>query len=292
MENETQEASQESVESVITDEMLDRAAEGVDEEVVEEETTEESTEEETDEVSEEEEVESGEEPSEEEVEETVETESEEAEDLPEEPEDNSERSRLGRKVKELEDALLKSKTESEEKLNATLEKLNAFLGKAAEPEEEEFFEMPETKADFDRLVRERIEALKQEETTQVSQKSKEYEAGYIDTVKSLLSGDEDEQAIFDILDAEFNVRHSEVESLESGMKDAAKNVLAAKTKLLQSKDVKKVPLKGGKPKAPLGGETGSKMPAKTKPVPKLDPVAAEFARETGMTDEAIIKALG
>jgi hypothetical protein len=277
--DETQEASQESEESVVTDDMLDRAADGVDE--VEEDATEDET---IEEETEEEEV------AEEEATETEEEATEEAEDAPEEPEDNAERSRLGRRVSELETALLQSKQESETKLNETLEKLNSFLGKKDEPEEEEFFELPETKEDLAKLVREQLAKVQNEEVTQKTQAVKDYESGYIDTVGTLLEGEPDSEEILKLIEDEFNVKHSKVDNLQSGMKDAAKNILAAKSKLL-SGSTKTIPLKGEKGKN-LGGGGGDKVAKATKKMPKLDAAAAQYVKETGMTEEEVIKAFG
>jgi hypothetical protein len=283
---ETQEASQESTDSVVTDEMLDRAADGVDE--VEEVATEDET---TEEELESEEVAEGEEA--EEIEEEIGE--EEAEDTPEEPEDNAERSRLGRRVSELETALLAAKQESQSstaQLNETLQKLTGVLGKKEEVEEEEFFELPETKEDLAKLVREQLAKVQNEEVTQKTQAVKDYESGYIDTVGSLLEGDPDSEEILKLVESdEFNIKHSKVDNLQSGMKDAAKNILAAKTKLL-SGSVKKVPLKGEKPRAPLGGGDGGKVPVATKKRPKLDAAAEQYVKENNVSDEDVIRIFG
>lgn len=268
--DEAQEASQESNE--VTDEMLDRAAEGVEEEVVEE-AAEETTEEVVEEVEE----------SEEEV-------SEDSEDAPEEPEDNAERSRLGRKVKELE--------ERENKLSETLEKLTSVLLQKDKAEEVEpaYFEMPETEEDLAILVKKQLDRIKEEEDSQLDKQAKEYQNGYIEAVQNLLADEpeEEQEAMFELINSEeFNIRHSKANSLQGGMMDAAKNVLAVKKHLLKASGGEKViPLKGGKPKAPLGGGGGDKAPAPSKKVPKLDAAAEAYAKEMGMTDEQIIKALG
>lgn len=277
--DETQEASQEGTESVITDEMLDRAAEGVDE--VEEVATEDETTEE--------EIES-EEAAEEEA--TEETEQEEVEDAPEEPVDNAERSRLGRRVSELETALLAAKQESQAstaQLNETLKQLTGVLGKKEEPEEEEFFELPETKEELAKLVREQLAKVQNEAIVQKTQAVKDYESGYIDTVGTLLEGEPDSAEILKLIEGEFNIKHSKVDNLQSGMKDAAKNILAAKNKLYSAK---KAPLKGDKPRGPLGGGGGDKMPVAAKKMPKLDAAAAQYVKETNMSDDEVIRIFG
>jgi 5S rRNA maturation endonuclease (ribonuclease M5) len=281
METETQEASQESTE--VTDEMLDRAADGVDE--VEEVATEDETTEETTEEEVEKEV------AEEEVGETA---SEEAEDTPEEPEDNAERSRLGRRVSELEGDLLKARQESQastDNLNETLKKLTGLIGKNEEPAEEEFFELPETKADLDKLIKESVSAIKQEESSQITKQSEEYSKGYIDTVMSLIDDDPEGEAILKLLEDDFNTKHSKVDTMQGGVMDAAKNIMAAKSQLSQG-TVKKIPLKGEKPRAPLGGGGGDKIPKAAKKMPKLDATAAAYVKETGMSDDDVIRVFG
>ena len=278
---ETQEASQESEESTITDDMLDRAADGVDEveEVAtEDETTEETTEEEvSEEVA---------------AEETEEVAEEDAEDALEEPEDNAERSRLGRRVSELETELRASKLESENKLNETLEKLNSFLGKNEETQEEEFFELPETKADLDKLIKESVKSLRNAEDEQVDEDAKAYQDGYVDTVMNLLDGDPDGKELYELINSDdFNIKHSKANTMQGGVMDAAKNLMAAKAQLAHG-TVKKIPLKGEKPRAPLGGGGADKTPKAAKKMPKLDATAAAYVKETGMSNDDVIKVFG
>ena len=281
METETQEASQESTESTITDDMLDRAADGVDE--VEEVATEDETTEET----------TGEEVGEEvAAEETEEVAEEEAEDTPEEPEDNAERSRLGRRVSELEGELRQSRIDNKNKFNETLEKLNSFLGKGEDTEEEEFFELPETKADLDKLIKESVNSLRNAEDEQVDVDAKAYQDGYVDTVMNLLDGDPDGKELYELINSDdFNIKHSKANTMQGGIMDAAKNLMAAKAQLSQG-TAKKIPLKGGKAPANLGGGGGDKIPKAAKKMPKLDAAAAQYVKDTNMPDEQVIKAFG
>jgi hypothetical protein len=274
--DETQEASQENTESEITDEMLDRAADSVDEETTEEVIGEEE----------------GTETDGEAAEEVDEEASEAAEDVAEEPEDNAERSRLGRKVKELEDKL-SGTAQTSTQVASALEKLNAFLGKQEEPEEPEFFEMPETTQELNALLDKRLEERERAKTIQGTKQAEEYQSGYVDTVMDLLEGDSEEEksTILELIQGEFNVKHSEVDSIQTGIKDAAKNVMAARKKMLQS-GVKSLPLGGKKPIAPLGGGGGDKIPAKSKKLIKLDPEAAQVQKDLGLTDEYMQEALG
>jgi hypothetical protein len=75
------------------------------------------------------------------------------------------------------------------------------------------------------------------------------------------------------------------------MKDAAKNVLAAKTSLLSS-STREVPLKGEKPRAPLGGGGSDKTPQAAKKMPKLDPIAEQYVKDTNMTPDQVIEVFG
>lgn len=253
------EASQE-----VTDEMLSRAAdepeevvEEVIEEAVEETEIEDVVEEETDVVTEEE--------------------------LPEEPEDNSARSQLGRKVKSLETLLeeeRKARAEESARLNETLEKLSGYL---APKEEEEEFVFPETREELDALLDKRLEERESKKQSQQEEVQTRYQKEYIDALQEILEDDPDRDSVLEIFD-DYNYKHS-----ENGYKDAAKNIIKAKDAL---KSGKKIPLKSEKAKAPLGGGGKEAMPTKKKTMPKLDPEAAAYAKSQGFTDEEIIEVFG
>jgi hypothetical protein len=109
---------------------------------------------------------------------------------------------------------------------------------------------------------------------------------------SLLEGDPDSEALLDLVQSDgLNIKHSKVDTMQGGAMDAAKNIIAAKSQLSQG-TAKKIPLKGEKPRAPLGGGGGDKVPAASKKVPKLDAVAAQYAKDTNMTDDDIIRVFG
>ena len=110
---------------------------------------------------------------------------------------------------------------------------------------------------------------------------------YIQTINRLGSDEteEDHKDIYDEMMSHFNVRYS-----ENPVVDAEKNYLKATRSVLKKRTAepaKKVnPLKGNKPKAPLGaGSNSETMAKKTKPMPKFDEAAQDFMRKSGITPE-------
>jgi hypothetical protein len=174
----------------------------------------------------------------------------------------------------------------------TLEKLTGLIGKNEETEEEEFFELPETKADLDKLIKESVKSLKSAEDNQVDEDAKAYQDGYVDTVMNLLDGDPDGKELYELINSDdFNIKHSKANTMQGGVMDAAKNLMAAKAQLSQG-TARKIPLKGEKPRGPLGGGGGDKIPKAAKKMPKLDATAAAYVKETGMSDDDVIKVFG
>jgi hypothetical protein len=263
---ETTEASQQADTPEVTDEMLDRAAEEVTEEVV---VVEEGSE-----------VEAGA------VEETA---TEDNEDAPEEPEDNRERSRLGRRVTELEGLIKEQSAASEKKLTDAIDKLAGLLGGKQEPEEPEYFEMPETREDLNALIAQSISEVTNQQKQQEEAAKSQYSEAYVDAVRTLLDGESEETSkalIEKLSEDEFNRRYSRANTVQAGVLDAAKNVTAAREAL------RKAPtLKSEKPQGPLGGGDGGAIPPKSRKVIKLDPEAAALAKELNMSDEEITRAM-
>jgi len=260
--SEAEEASQ-----PVSDEELDRAADeavGVAEEATEEEVIEEESSEEE------------------------EAEEEQEEEIPAEPDaekENAERSKLGRKVKELEAQLERQSIENNERLAKALEAINNLTAKE-EPEEDDFI-MPETKSELQKLIDEALEKKEQASKTVAVQKAEQYTKDYVDTMKDLVADEEDdvrEEIIARLKTEEFNVRHS-----DNGSRDAAKNIKNVIKSLAVKKNV--IPLKGEKPRAPLGGGGKDKVPGRELKLPKLSQEARDFIKATGMSDEEAAEAL-
>ena len=193
-----------------------------------------------------------------------------------EPEDNAERSRLGRKVKYL-----------EEKLQDALTVIDR-LGKHGGGEEEENFEedfIPTSRADLDRYLDYREK--------QRDRAAKEYENNYKATV-GRMGLDLDDSEYNEVL-KEMLENHNVKRSADPEV-DAQMNFYAAQSALYRKKLAeagrKRNPLEKNKDVAPPpGGPIGSQNAGKSKPLPQLDPIAADFAKRVGLSEDSINKAL-
>lgn len=278
----TTEASQEEQELNFSDDALDKAAEefGESEEFTEHTEEVEARGEETEDPEDPEDT--GEEA---ESMEASEEQEEEAE-VPPEPSDNGERSKLGRKVKYIEDTVLGFQEQFEERMNRldSLITSNTKLGSneygAESGEEEEYIG---TKTELKKFLND----YNRDQETQKQSSQLKYEKGYINTIMRLGSEEtkEDHQAIYDEMMRFFNAKHS-----DDPMVDAEKNYLNATRSVLKKRlaaPAKKVnPLKGNKPKAPLGaGNNSETMAKKTRPIPKFDDAAQDFMNKAGISPE-------
>lgn len=196
-----------------------------------------------------------------------------------EPDDNAERSKLGRKVKSLEDTL-----------QTLMEKLDQTIASpkpdSDELADEDDFDIPTTKEEFVKLV----EEYEREKGTKV----KQYESGYIQKVNELWADEEEDvqKEIEEELLKNFNKKYS-----DDPERDAEINYLKAERSYLKKinsalkTDKPKVnPLKGeGKP-APVGGASESRRAQE--PSVKLDPFAEAFRQSVGMSDDIVREVLG
>jgi hypothetical protein len=260
-----QEASEESV--VVTDDMLSSAADAAveAEEVVEEETTEEETEE----VSEEE---TTEEETSEETEVETEEESTEEEAETEEPESPAERSRLGRKVKNL-----------ETQLQTALDQIKSLTtAKPATEEEETLDEDDFVKAsDIPKLIEKEREKEQSEKTA--------YQASYLNKILEIGNNEGMDEAlqdeIFEEMQSNFNQIHGHGAEVDSEI-NFRKAQAAIATKKMGEIGKPKNPLKGGKSKVATGVGGGTETEVKpAKPAVKLDAHAAEFIKDSGLSIE-------
>ena len=277
---ETTEASQEEQELNFSDDALDKAAEefGESEELVEPATEIEVSGEETEDPEDPEDAESMELSGEQEEDESA---------VPPEPSDNGERSKLGRKVKYIEDTVLGFQEQFEERMN----RLDGLLASnnrrpdtyGYETEDDPNEELIGTKAELKKFLND----YNKDQETQRQDSQMKYEQDYVKTIKRLGSDEteEDHKDIYDEMMSHFNVKYS-----DNPLVDAEKNYLKATRSVLKKRTAapaKKVnPLKGNKPKAPLGaGSNSETMAKKTKPMPKFDEAAQDFMRKSGITPE-------
>jgi hypothetical protein len=293
------EASQEeqTEEMDFSDAALSRAAEGAEEEETVEASTEE-VEEVEEEVAEEEEtepVDTEKDPlqlEEEEETEALEAEVGEEEEVQPEPSDNADRSKLGRKVKFMEDSLNGIK----ESIDDRMDRIEQMLTKNQQPEpykedfeDEDDEEIILTKKEF----KEQMQSFMTEQQTQKTDSQAQYEKGYLSTIKQLGAEEESEDefnAIYDEMMTNFNNKLSDNPEM-----DAERNWLKATKSVLKKQAAQPIkkenPLKGRKPKAPLGKGSTDTVPKSASAVPELDDVAAEFIKKTGMSDELVADAL-
>jgi hypothetical protein len=206
----------------------------------------------------------------------------------EEPADHKERTKLGRKVADLErniSTLLEQ--------NKTL--IERLVAPKQEPEPEREYVDLSTPEGLDRFLTEREQAR-----TNAAQKDKiTYGLGYGSEVKDWMekaqeSKDPDVTEIHKLLtgDTPFNVRRSSDPKgdFEFNLNRAEAHYYKqkAKTPVVE----KKPPLQNEPPRAPLavGGESKVDVAASVKPV-KMSPAAMEFAKAQGWGDEEVSKIL-
>jgi hypothetical protein len=202
----------------------------------------------------------------------------------EEPDDNAERSRLGRKVKYIEDSvgnLQSTLLEKMEYLQNLMYSRSSAAGPEASPEEDD--DGIYTRGD----LRREITRMKTEE----ERANSTYNSAYSQVIGKLSSDlSEDE---FSEIDREFrtsfNFRHS-----NDPTADAERNWYKAERAVLRKKlaaPKREIPLKTEKPSAPLGGSGGTKVDTKKTSSIKLDAAAREFIRRTGMSEEKAMRIL-
>jgi hypothetical protein len=200
-----------------------------------------------------------------------------------EPEDNAERSRLGRKVKYIEDSVSTMQQQMLERMeqlqNMMYYRTNSETPAPQEDEDSGVY----TRDDIRREIA-RIEAEKERAT-------QSYNMAYTQAVSKLSSDlSEDEFAEIDQeFRANYNFRHS-----NDPVADAERNWYKAERAILRKKMAtpkKTMPLKTEKPSAPLGGAAPSKTTQKKTPAVKLDDATKDFIRRTGMSEDKAIELL-
>lgn len=247
-------------ETIVSDSELDAA---IEEEVATEDTAAEET---TEETHEEEKEEEGAEEKEGE-EETAET-GDKAGDTSAEEHKTS--SRLGRKVKNLEDRLAEAISN---------------LEKSPEPKEELDFDDENASVSLKDVRTIIAKAKKDEEDTKVA-----YNNTYLQTAISLSESEEEEFAntVLDEMDANFNTLYS-----NDPARDAETNYLKAQNAVLRKSQNKGKdnPLKGKKPKAALGVTGGDNNTQSTFKMPVLDEHAQDLIKHSDFTEQDIRDAL-
>lgn len=219
---------------------------------------------------------------------------------PEEPTDNAERSRLGRRMKNLEDSLsqLLSKLDSigaaspvqqtQQQTNIPVNYDDSFMERELQAAVEQGL-IPETIiTPMDQLrvdnYRQRVE----------EKRSIEYQRGYINALKGF-KGDTDD-SLHDEVVAELFRLESPFNQKRYGdpTVDARLNYLEAKSAILEGKvttpSAKNV-FKGKQGNVPTGNHVTTKVAPSEESVPQLDEVSLQFIKSQGMSEETVRKAL-
>lgn len=222
------------------------------------------------------------------VEDSADDDQPEGDDLPDEPDDNAVRSKMGRKLADLENTVSVLRGEMKDLLT---EAIKANQPEEQEPEEEtlEFDEdEPLTAKDVLKILEHRE---RQRENT-----TSKYGNDYRDTIESLrknYDGDVEEAIMKEFVD-NHNLKHS-----DDGKSDARQNFQAAELAVFKRMAFgKDKPTKGAGSEdnaddLPTGGNMndGSGKVKGRKINFKLDSVAKEFIQRTGMKDEDVADAL-
>ena len=239
------EASQDAVES--TSDELDRAAEELMEETAAAEAVEEQQEE------------------------AVEEQQEEA---VEEPTDNGDRSRMGRKLKDV----VTSMAAMQAKLDA--------LAPATPAAEDEDGEALLTVAESDARTRRTIAAMHQENEAATLQ----YESTFLQQVVAMGEGGEHDAIVEEMLD-HHNTKTTGMPEVDAKLNYASAS--AAYYKGLAGKTPARVnPVKGSAPSGALGVSSTATVPKKATVMPKLDADLQDFVNSQGMSADSVKEALG
>lgn len=196
--------------------------------------------------------------------------------IPAEPEDNRERSELGRKVSAMWRRL--------DEQNETFDKLAQVLEKMSEQGERQDDSGDDerllTAAQAKELAKNEFESLLAKREKDADQAKTAYERDYLREVSAMGEGMDQAEfdAISNVMMKDFNIRHS-----DNPMADAIRNFKDAQIAYINS-GKRPVP-KGKLPQGAKTGTTGAeKVKKKTNPLPRLDAAAQKYIDFVKRTD--------
>lgn len=198
----------------------------------------------------------------------------------EQGDDHATKTRLGRKVKKLEEVMV-----TKDEFNQLMSKLDTFMTRPVEIQvsTEQNTEMPEyvaTPDDVEKVIQARENRIRSEQDT--------YQRAYVSQMVSMSQGNDAHDDIVKEMMTNFNVRRTGNPQI-----DAELNYANAKAAVLSRGTIRTVPVKGDNVVA--SGVTHGTTNTQHKVVlPKLSPDAENFVaymRRQGMSEESIAEAL-
>lgn len=198
----------------------------------------------------------------------------------EQDDDHATKTRLGRKVKKLEEVMV-----TKDEFKQLMTKLDTFMTRPAETQvsTEQKAEMPEyvaTPDDVEKVIQARENRIRSEQDT--------YQKAYVSQMVSMGQGNDAHDEIVKEMMTNFNVRRTGNPQI-----DAELNYAKAQAAVLSRQTTKTVPVKGDK--AVGTGVTHGVTNTQTKvTLPKLTPEAENFVaymKRQGMSEESIAEAL-
>lgn len=198
-----------------------------------------------------------------------------------------ERSKLGRKVKELTENML-----TKNDLESFLDKFNNQYG-ARRSEEDEYDTLPDNPKELRKLIQAELTRANQSSRPEPKPQPDRYEETYVEELHDLMWEIEDTETrnkvneLMTTQGSPYNQRLS-----NSPESDCGKNFARALAEVMKSKRADKTnPFHGKGAPVPAGVTVPKTQTAPTRKAPKLDDIAAEFARSTGMSEADVLEAM-
>ena len=205
----------------------------------------------------------------------------------ESPEDNAEKSRLGRKVAEMERLF----AQQGQQLNQVIGIIQAFAEQAQAQNQKTMESDPEyiptETQEFVPFLEKKLEAIINQKMTKDQQSVHEFAKNYIGYIDELASDEDDPALAAEIKKLTtgpgetFNKKYS-----DNPIADAGKNYQKAKRQVMAAQVSGRNPLKGGKPDGPLGAAPGNTTKRDDKTV-ALSAAAKRAASAWGHSDKEL-----
>jgi len=201
-------------------------------------------------------------------------------------EEHEERSRLGRKVKELSEQMV---TKSEfQQLMARLDEMKGKPPVEVEEEPADITSVDELHKQFEKWSKAREASLVEQHANTV----KNYQEAYMDTLSEIGKDlpPEEFSAVVDVIKTKYNAVDWSSPNL-SPERDCAKSFVKAMKEVSGMKKEPPNKFEANKGKEPPAVNVPVARTDSEKPLPELDPIAAEYVKSRGMSPEKVRQAL-